>query len=461
MPRHRDLVGKPQARRRGVGTGAKGLPRKPPPPPAARPRPRWAQPPLFAPPTREYRYGRIDLRKQPAPDNPWVSWALHLAHSLAETRGWRGDALRAVNRALVMLLADHADGEMIRRSDFDQVLRQRGDGPGHVAEILQTMGIMLDDRRPAFDTWLENKLHDLAPAIAEQAHRWARALRDGGPRSRPRHEKTVRICLTAVLPALRDWSARYQQLREVTRQDVLAHVTTLQGHHRSTTTSALRSLFGWAKRNGVVFADPTRHVKTRRAAQPIPQPLAAEQIAPIIQAATSPHARLAIALAGVHAARHGEIINMRLDDVDLGGRRLTIAGRARPLDELTYKLLVDWLDYRRRRWPNTANPHLFVTVESALGLGPVSHPWLGRLLRGLPATLERLRVDRQLEEALNNRADPLHLAEVFGLDETTAIRYADAARQLLDDGDQHHPGAHHEPAGPPRREPPDRPPGSP
>jgi hypothetical protein len=34
-------------------------------------------------------------------------------------------------------------------------------------------------------------------------------------------------------------------------------------------------------------------------------------------------------------------------------------------------------------------------------------------LRGQTATLERLRVDRQLEEALVHSPDPLHLAEVF------------------------------------------------
>ncbi|MEU1107286.1 hypothetical protein ABZ408_41135 [Streptomyces tibetensis] len=45
-------------------------------------------------------------------------------------------------------------------------------------------------------------------------------------------------------------------------------------------------------------------------------------------------------------------------------------------------------------------------------------------MRGQDATLERLRVDRQLEEALTHGPDPLHLAEVFGLDEKTAMRYA-------------------------------------
>ncbi|MGW5126583.1 hypothetical protein ACWEQ7_21510 [Streptomyces sp. NPDC004069] len=51
---------------------------------------------------------------------------------------------------------------------------------------------------------------------------------------------------------------------------------------------------------------------------------------------------------------------------------------------------------------------------------------------GITATLKRLRVDRQLEEALTRGADPLHLALVFGIDEKAAIRYADSARRLLE-----------------------------
>lgn len=49
-------------------------------------------------------------------------------------------------------------------------------------------------------------------------------------------------------------------------------------------------------------------------------------------------------------------------------------------------------------------------------------------MRGPDATLERLRVDRHLEGALTHGPDPLHLAEVLGRDERTAMRYADSAR---------------------------------
>ena len=80
--------------------------------------------------------------------------------------------------------------------------------------------------------------------------------------------------------------------------------------------------------------------------------------------------------------------------------------------------------------------------------GTVSTFWAKKALRGQTATLERLRVDRQLEEALTHGPDPLHLAAVFGLDQKTAIRYAAAAHQLLEtaaeqDGDRrsgHTPG---------------------
>jgi hypothetical protein len=67
-----------------------------------------------------------------------------------------------------------------------------------------------------------------------------------------------------------------------------------------------------------------------------------------------------------------------------------------------------------------------------MGTGPVSTIDFAKTkLRGLAATLERLRVDRQLEEALADGPDPLHLAAVFGLDPKTAIRYAENARLLL------------------------------
>ncbi|MFF2861454.1 hypothetical protein ACFVSX_16340 [Streptomyces rubiginosohelvolus] len=129
-------------------------------------------------------------------------------------------------------------------------------------------------------------------------------------------------------------------------------------------------------------------------------------------------------MAAIHAARPKMIRTMQLGDVDLGNLRITVGGHVRPLDDLTSRAVLDWLDHRRSRWPNTANPHLLITQKTAVDLGPAGKPWTTRATRNLTAALERLRVDRQLEEALTHSADPLHLALVFGIDEKTAIRYA-------------------------------------
>jgi integrase len=430
-PGPRDLVGKPHQRHRGVGVGAPGIARKPPPPVTGPPRVDWIQPPLFDPGPRDYRR-RVDLRQHPQLDNPWLAWGLHLAHLYAEARGLDSLIAGSLNRTLVMLLADHAPGETIRFSDIHRARRPGTNSAQHAAHVLQQMEVLHDDRTRAIDAWLDRKLDAIAPAIARQVRAWALVLLDGGPRSKPRHPNTVRLLVHVLRPALLEWTAKHEHLREITRDAVLDHLRSQRGNERLTTMQALRSLFRWAKANGVVFRDPTSRTRLSHVEQPIPQPLTPAEIAPTLAAARSPHARLAVALAAVHAARHRDILATQLSDVDIGNRRLTIAGHARPLDDLTLTAVNDWLDYRHRRWPNTANPHLLISQESALRLGPVSQPWLNRILRGLPATLERLRVDRYIDEAIISGADPLHLAEVFGIGETAAIRYANAARHLMD-----------------------------
>ncbi|MGP3998676.1 hypothetical protein [Streptomyces sp. 8N706] len=110
--------------------------------------------------------------------------------------------------------------------------------------------------------------------------------------------------------------------------------------------------------------------------------------------------------------------------------RITVGGHVRALGDLTRHAVLDWLDYRGNRWPNTANPHLLITgrppSDSAL---PASsdHPGHPQPHRH-PRTTPRRPPTRR---GPHPGADPLQLALVFGIDETTAIRYADSARKLL------------------------------
>lgn len=406
----------------------RGAPRKPAPPVARRPAGVWIQPLLFDGVRRDYT--RFDHGGPVEADNPWLAWARHLAHRLAEARGWHYAVRASVDRALAVVLSGHATGDVVYHSELSPALRALGISVERTVDVLTEIGIFLDDRRPSFEDWLQRKLDGFSTGISRETEKWLRTLQAGGPRSQPRNIATAWQYANMARPVLLQWSARYDHLREVTRDDVVNALAPLRGRQRQHTLIALRSLFAWARKNGVVFRNPTSRIRVGDRVSKLIQPLAPEQLAHPVEAATDPAGRLIVALAAIHAARTGAIRTILLDDVDLGNRRLTIAGRIRPLDDLTHQLLVEWLQHRRNRWPGTANPHLIINQMSAVKTNPVSTFSSRKTLRGQPATLERLRIDRQLEEALTHGPDPLHLATVFGLDDKTAIRYANAARQI-------------------------------
>ncbi|MEU5583052.1 NUDIX domain-containing protein [Streptomyces huasconensis] len=89
----------------------------------------------------------------------------------------------------------------------------------------------------------------------------------------------------------------------MTRDDVLIHIKTLHGHQRRDQLVALRSLFTWAKRQGLIFRNPTSRIKVGQNEYAVLQPLLPEQVERSVTAAMTPAARLVLALAAVHAAR--------------------------------------------------------------------------------------------------------------------------------------------------------------
>lgn len=427
--------------------GRRGRPAKPAPPPAGRPRARWRQSALFNDIHRDFT--RFDEHTAADPANPWLAWARYLAHRRGEAHGWRPKIHAEMDRALVIVLSGFADGDTIGYSDLADAMPALGIRADRVADVLTEMGVLIDDRRPPLETWLEGKLDGLAKGIARPVETWVRTLHEGGPRSKARHPDTAKKHLNNIRPLLLGWSARYDHLREVTHDDILAALEDLHGTRRHAVLISLRSLFAFAKKKGTIFRNPTRGIKVGQRTYGIIQPLDQSDLDHAIEAAKTPGDRLVLVLAAVHAARPKAIREMLLDDVDLGNRRLTIAGGVRPIDEFTHQILLEWLDYRRTRWPGTANPHLLINQQSAMTTGPVSTFFYAQQrLRRQTATLDRLRADRQLREALAHGPDPLHLAAVFGLDPKTAIRYADNARALLETtAEEQDPAGSGEPKG--------------
>jgi hypothetical protein len=109
---------------------------------------------------------------------------------------------------------------------------------------------------------------------------------------------------------------------------------------------------------------------------------------------------------------------LQLTDVRDG--RLYLDDRVVLLAEQVRQKLSTWLDYRARRYPRTADPHLFIHYKTAPHTGPVRKWWIGKKL-GLSA--KSIREDGILDEAHATDGDTRRVSDLFGLSVTQAGRY--------------------------------------
>lgn len=309
-----------------------------------------------------------------------------------------------------------------------------------VAEVLTDLELLEDDSVLAVRSWIENRTAELPAGFASDVRAWVLVLLDGDSRAKPRSHTCVYVYFGGVRPLLENWETTRGHLREVTVTDVTAALSPLRGWQRRNAIAALRSLFRFAKKRGLIFANPTARLKTEDIQRNL-LPMTNAEVLAVQRVAVTPAQRLIVALAAVHAARATAIRRLTLDDLDLPNRRITIAGHGQRLGELTHQALLAWLDQRRTTWPKTPNRHVLINAKTALGTGPVSPEYLKRHLLHQGVYLERIRGDRVLHEALTVGADPLHLALVFNLSHTTASCYAAIAQNLLDDQTGVHRGA--------------------
>jgi hypothetical protein len=86
----------------------RGAPRKPPSDPARRPPIGWIQLRLVE---ARRDFTRFAAATDADPDNPWLRWAVYLAHQLGEARGWRRRTHDDVRRALTVVLSRHSAGD--------------------------------------------------------------------------------------------------------------------------------------------------------------------------------------------------------------------------------------------------------------------------------------------------------------------------------------------------------------
>jgi hypothetical protein len=364
-------------------------------------------------------------------NTPLLLAATRCAIDLAEIRGWSAATVTGVFYGLKAVLDGHTGEDLVLLSEVRERVRPRSHSSAtRIAEVLAELRLLHDDTTAAIRAWIDRRTGELPAGFGRDVRAWLVVLLDGDARARPRSHATVRVHFGFVRPFIEWWAATSGHLREITSGDIDTVLEPLHGHRRYNAIMALRSLFRFAKRRGLTFADPTRHLSGGRGAGRTVLPMTAEQIRAVERAAVTPAQRLAVVLAAVHAARSQAIRELTLDDIDLPSRRITIAGHRQRLGELTCDALLAWLGYRRATWPGTASRHVLVSRISALGTRPVWPDYPGR--RQPPGIcLEQIRRDRVLHEALAAGGDPVHLALVFNIDHTNAMACANAARNLL------------------------------
>lgn len=365
---------------------------------------------------RGYRYGFGDQ-----PDPAFARLLDQAAREHGRRHGWSKTRLADARKGVRILLAlQDTPGAAINASDVAR-LDQIAVAVQPILDILDSAGMLNDDREPRLVSWFARQVDGLPEQLIGELRVWFDVLRSGGttpPRSRPRAEGTVRMRVRHAMPAVRAWAeAGHTSLREITR-DHIKDALPDRGNDRFLVGQALRSLFRVLKAKRLVFVNPTTQIRTGRPQTCTPLPLDIIQLRDAVNSADPARALIA-ALIGFHALRSGQLRALLLTDIRDG--RLHLPDRTILLALPARDRLTAWLDHRNRRWPATANPLLLINTKTAVRVGQVSHLWINQTL-GLSA--QAVREDRILHEAMVTGGDVRRLCDLFGLSVKGAERYA-------------------------------------
>ncbi|CAO5185867.1 hypothetical protein FAIPA1_50142 [Frankia sp. AiPs1] len=265
-------------------------------------------------------------------DTPALRAAATRARELGEAHGWSPSTTRCAMDGLTVVLDGLTAGQPVSLTEVRATLPRQASS-ARVAEVLTDLGLLEDDTAPPIPAWVERRADALSAGFAAAVRAWLLVLLDGDARTRPRSHASIYVYFGGVRPHLDRWTATHGHLREVTTADVKAALDPLRGERRSNAVVALRSLFRFAKKHGLIFANPTTRLAAPRAGGRSLLPMTDTEIHAVEQAAVTPARRLIVALASVHAARAAAIRHLALDDLDLPNRRITLAGHTQRLGE--------------------------------------------------------------------------------------------------------------------------------
>jgi hypothetical protein len=340
----------------------------------------------------------------------------------AQRHGWSDKQTRTTRITLRVLQARHGIlAGPINTSDVHG-LKDLGLTIRLAMAVLADNDLLVDDRVPTLHTWFARQIQTLPEPMVSELRTWFNVLHHGSntpPRSRPRHDVTIKTRTLWAMPTLRAWAdAGHHSLREITRENILA-VLPAEGTPRVTLGNALRSIFTTLKRHRVLFVNPMARMRIGNLERRIPMPIDTARVRAAFESA-DPATAAITTLIGIHGLRPGEACALLLTDVR--DSRIRLADRTILLAPATKARLDAYLANRRQKWPGSINPHFLIHTRSATTVEQVKVPWLTDKL-GMPANA--LRQDRILAEVYAG-GDLRQICEFFGVTIATAEHYASA-----------------------------------
>ena len=307
---------------------------------------------LFPCPPRQWSL----LRQHPRPAmTAEAERMLEELNQLGLDQQW-GVPTRRANLRVLRLLLEYLGPAPIEEVDVQAVARLGTNYAGlRVAHFLEARGLLIP--QPGRDVGMDEaavaRLIDTAPqCFRPQLQVWVRVMRGQGRLPSPAKEwATIRRYLGYVLPVLKQWDGRFEDLRQVESKNIRDAVAQRQGAAARSVHCGLRSVFRALKRERVIFHDPARTVHIQ-SGDGQPRPIASDRIAGLLDTVPTAFGRLCVALVAIHAVRPLTLPRLLTSQLDRSKGRLLAGDRTVYLDPFTLQLCADWGAERHRQWPH-------------------------------------------------------------------------------------------------------------
>ena len=379
---------------------------------------------VLFPMVRDLRHGR-ERGYLPPRDPARAAWLEHAVTDYAARHGWGRFTHDTVTGAVQLLLGiQDTPGAPIRSSDV-ALLKAVRLPIRPTLDFLTDADYLEEDQVPDIAVWAERLIAHLPEQMRTEIRTWTQVMLEGSrtpPRRRPKSPRTLRGRLRPVLPVLEALAADgHTSLRTATRAQILAALPDKPSPRR-VAAYAMRLILQVLTEQRLIFGNPLANLELPKSYGD-PQP---EDIAAIRAALHSPDPAVAaaVALSAFHGVPRRHLCALKITDLR-DGYLHTPTGPI-PLAEPARQRINAYLQHRNARWPNTANPYLFLTRRSAHRTTPVSPGWFNKVL-GI--STHRIRADRILEEAAASGGDLRAMREMFGITVETAQRYAAMAAE--------------------------------